>query len=296
MHGYSLEKINKAIKKYSKNNENCAQLLASYQELLELQFQYLEHIDVPFNLEEEDIKEYLRQGHYLLADESLNLDLSKVRELMFKIAKVLLNNESNLSQKLELLESLPELQEENLSQLLNRKGGNNPENVESYLRDNAVHDKCNIEPEVITNIIFTALSPFYMNYAGKAAEITDFSLWSNGFCPVCGQKPMMAMLRSEDNARILECWLCHTQWKFSRLECPYCNNKDYYKMGYFFVDEEKSRRINVCEHCKSYIKTISLKEIAGNVILDVENLCTMNLDLAAQEKGYKPGQDLSLLN
>ena len=297
MQNLSWDKLSREIEKNKANQNEYAAILDIYRDVSKIQFGYGEKINVPFNFkEEEELKKYFRQGNYLLSGDSLEIDWEMFREMMQRIAKVFLKDDQEAEGKIEELTALEALKEENLKPLIREKGGITPESLEKHLIDSGVKEHCRIEPEVIVDICFSALSPFYMDYARKAAEKNDFHLWTNGFCPVCGQKPMMAKLSRENSARVMECWLCHAEWKFPRLECPYCNNRDHEKLGYFFADEEKARRVNVCERCKSYLKAVNLKEIGKEVILDLENILTLHLDNEAQEKGYKPGQDLSLLN
>jgi len=298
MHNITFEKFSQEVEKYKSLKKEFENLFDVYKEVSRVQFRYGEKIDVPFHFEEgEEINNYLREGNYLLNDKVLDIDIEELKEIMTEIAHAVFKDDIKASEKVEKLKQLPIFEDNVLSELLQNKGGITPEYLEKYLREQNIEiQDDDIEPEIIIDIFFAALSPYYMNYANKANEITDFALWSSGYCPVCGQKPMMAKLRRDNSARVLECWLCHTQWEFSRLECPYCNNRDHYKLGYFYVEEEKARRINICEKCKSYLKTVNLKEIGREVILDVENVFTVDLDSAAQERGYKPGQDLSLLN
>ncbi len=296
MRELSYEKLSKEIERYSKQKEDYAELFLFYRDVMAIVFRYREKVDVPFNSGGEDLKNLLREGRHLLSVEGISIDAALFEEIKEKIIGVIIQKDPSLTQDLKHLGNLPEMGGENLIKQLHKEGGFTPESLETYFMDNGLYEKCEIDPDLILFIVFTTLAPFYLGYARKALQDTDFSLWSEGFCPVCGQKPMMAKIRKDDSARILECWLCHTEWVFPRLECPFCNNKDHSKLRYFYVDEEKGRRVNVCEKCKSYLKAVFIKEIGREVILDVENIFTIQLDSVAQKEGYKPGQDLFLIN
>jgi FdhE protein len=127
---------------------------------------------------------------------------------------------------------------------------------------------------------------FYASYAEVIREQVDLSLWEKGVCPVCGQKPSMAMLRSDDGARLLECGLCHTRWQFYRLVCHECGNRDHNSLGFFYIPEKENRRVYVCNRCKSYLKTTVLKGLGREIIPDLENIATLYLDFLAQGEGY----------
>jgi len=107
-------------------------------------------------------------------------------------------------------------------------------------------------------------------------------------CPICGGTPLMAKLRREDGKRILECSLCNTQWAFKRLRCPFCGNEDADTLGFFFV-EEATYRVDKCERCQRYIKTVDerKKPEAGLRALSVEDVATLYLDILAAREGYQ---------
>jgi len=107
-------------------------------------------------------------------------------------------------------------------------------------------------------------------------------------CPICGGTPLMAKLRREDGKRILECSLCRTQWAFKRLRCPFCGNEDADTLGFFFV-EEATYRVDKCDRCQRYIKTVDerKKPEAGLRALSVEDVATLYLDMLAAREGYQ---------
>jgi FdhE protein len=96
----------------------------------------------------------------------------------------------------------------------------------------------------------------------------------------------MAMLRSDDGARLLECGLCHTRWQFYRLVCHECGNRDHDSLGFFYLPQKENRRVYVCNQCKSYLKTTVLKGLGREIIPDLENIATLYLDYLAHKEGY----------
>jgi len=140
--------------------------------------------------------------------------------------------------------------------------------------------------ELVAFFVRSVIKFFYVRYAESAGEKISFACWDRGECPVCGQKPRMAMLREEDGARILECGLCHTRWKFFRLACPECGNRDQESLGYFYVPRKESRRVYICNCCRSYLKTTVLKGLGREILPDLENIATFYLDHLARKEGY----------
>ena len=141
-----------------------------------------------------------------------------------------------------------------------------------------------VEPAQAAFLLAAALKPFYISLAAAIAAQTDFSFWREGCCPVCGHMPSMALLRAEDGARILECGQCHAQWQFGRLECPFCRNRDFQQLRHFSIDEFPGRRVQVCECCKGYLKTVLGKEMGRRVTLELDNIFTVELDLLTRRE------------
>ena len=98
----------------------------------------------------------------------------------------------------------------------------------------------------------------------------------------------MAKLRRDDGKRILECSLCNTNWPFMRVKCPFCYNDDKDSLRFFFVDEKSPYRVDVCDTCKRYIKTIDERKLPKNqeVVMVVEDIATSYLDILAEKEKY----------
>jgi len=117
----------------------------------------------------------------------------------------------------------------------------------------------------------------------------DSGNWLRGYCPVCGREPLIVRLEEETGKRWLFCSLCHTGWVFKRMVCPFCENNDQESLRYFFVENDEAHRIDVCDKCKRYIKTIDSRKIEDVMNLFVENLSTLELDIVADKDGFRGG-------
>jgi FdhE protein len=129
-----------------------------------------------------------------------------------------------------------------------------------------------------------ALAP----YLQRAAEIIlpqlDLSLWVQGYCPVCGGRPNLAILEEERGARRLMCSRCNCLWNYARVGCPFCESKE---KQIYYPSEDGVYRLYVCPACHRYLKTIDLRGVYREVHLPVERLLTVGMDLAAQQQGYE---------
>src|SRR4051812_18079477 len=110
-----------------------------------------------------------------------------------------------------------------------------------------------------------------------------------GACPFCSGLPWMVTRRPEPEShgaqRNLCCALCGGEWAFSRIRCPACGEADPESLPYFHDEARSAVRIEACETCKRYVKSIDLT-LDARPIAEVDDLVTVALDLWALEKGY----------
>jgi formate dehydrogenase accessory protein FdhE len=107
-------------------------------------------------------------------------------------------------------------------------------------------------------------------------------------CPLCGGKPIVGVLRSEgDGARkSLICMLCAHEWNFRRVVCPACGEEREPQMAFYSAPEIAHVRVDVCDTCHTYLKSIDLTK-TGLAVPIVDELATIPLDLWAHEHGYE---------
>jgi formate dehydrogenase accessory protein FdhE len=107
-------------------------------------------------------------------------------------------------------------------------------------------------------------------------------------CPLCGGKPVAGVLRSEGDGakKSLICMLCAHEWAFRRIYCPACGEEREPQMAYYSAPEIAHVRVDVCDTCHTYLKSIDLTK-TGLAVPVVDELATMPLDLWAHEHGYE---------
>jgi FdhE protein len=106
-------------------------------------------------------------------------------------------------------------------------------------------------------------------------------------CPFCRRKPGLGVLRqrSESSARSLVCGFCAAEWDFRRLVCPGCGEENDKRLPVFTASDFDCIRVECCEACKTYIKTIDLTK-NGRADPLVDELASAPLDLWARQQGY----------
>lgn len=129
------------------------------------------------------------------------------------------------------------------------------------------------------------LAPFLQRACESILPRIPQNSWNCGTCPVCGGKPSFAALTEDFGSRRLLCSRCNGEWRYSRLGCPFCERKD---PQTYYASEDGSYRLYLCDACQRYLKTMDIRERGSDRCLPVESLVTVSMDMAAQQKGYKP--------
>ncbi len=106
-------------------------------------------------------------------------------------------------------------------------------------------------------------------------------------CPFCSRKPGVGVLRplGDGGQRSLVCSFCLGEWEFRRIVCPGCGEEDHAKLPVYTAEEFKHVRVECCDSCRNYIKTVDLTR---NGLADpvVDEIASIALDLWAQKQGY----------
>ncbi len=126
----------------------------------------------------------------------------------------------------------------------------------------------------------------------QAERLARISVPSNSgtvqACPVCGSRPQAAVLHPEGDGgkRFLLCSFCLTEWEFRRILCPVCAEEDYKKLPRYSAEAHDSVRVEACDTCHFYLKSIDMT-IDGLAVPLVDEVASVPLDLWATEHGYK---------
>lgn len=105
-------------------------------------------------------------------------------------------------------------------------------------------------------------------------------------CPCCGDRPVVGVLREQGHGagRLLVCGRCASAWPAPRMVCPSCAAIDVQALPVFRADAWPAIRIESCERCRHYLKSIDLT-VDGAAVPLVDDLASVPLDLWAGERG-----------
>jgi len=143
-------------------------------------------------------------------------------------------------------------------------------------------------PRALDFIATTALAPGL----AAAAEMLAPSLPANhphehGHCPLCGSMPYLTLLREKEGKRFGVCSFCGYEYRVRRIACAYCDEADQKKLKLFRVAEYPGVRVDVCETCGLYVKTLDYRELDRGYLPPLDDMATVALDILAQQQGFK---------
>jgi hypothetical protein len=122
----------------------------------------------------------------------------------------------------------------------------------------------------------------------RAHNRTPDRLHRQGHCPFCGGAPIVSSRRSMPDAeagqRMLHCALCGLEWNVNRILCPSCFESDPDKLPVYGSDAHPNARIEACETCRRYVKSIDTTKDARQ-IAEIDDLASIALDLWAIDEG-----------
>lgn len=161
---------------------------------------------------------------------------------------------------------------------------------QATIRTAALHG--GLAPDLLWLIAELAASPFVHALQRSLLASTTagsplrsaLDAWNHGYCPLCGSWPALAEVAV--GHRVLRCSFCALAWELGRYACVYCHED-----GEPFVtaapdEERKDRRLEICRSCGAYLKTIDVMSLSPFPLLAITDLETMDLDMAAMERGY----------
>ena len=130
-----------------------------------------------------------------------------------------------------------------------------------------------------------ALLQPYFEYQANRSGVATNSVQPD--CPFCGERPQVAVLRGEGDGgkRSLVCSLCATEWDFRRLLCPNCGEETERNLPVYVAQEFPHVRIEACDTCHTYIKSVDLTK-NGLAVPVVDELASVALNLWADEHQY----------
>jgi FdhE protein len=274
-----LENLRKRIRQIKESRPVYQEILDFYQKVREEQ----ERIKIslrtePILLKKEWKNLLTREGIPLIRKEDFPLDGEACVHLFQSLCRIAREANPFMSEQVRKIEETIERSRLDLKKLL--KDGLKDKKIEQMAKE------FGFDKKVFLFLIQNSVKPSIEAGMRQVSKELESDTWLRGICPICGSFPYLALLGEEVGKRSLLCSFCGYQWRIERLLCPFCNNKEQGSLHYLYAEEEESYRIDLCEKCHQYIKTVDLRRTEGSDP-SVEDLATLHLDILAAQKGYE---------
>jgi FdhE protein len=269
-------KIIKILQKQEKEEGKLPLLLEFYRSLLKTQGKARKSTGIlEPTISVEAIKSRLSNGQPLVKFDELALDWPLLRQLFVEVIAV-------FAKYPQLFGEIPtKLTKPGAGRLLTKKA------VKAWFTGKTLPPSLleDISENLIQTIIQSTLQPFLAGHAEALIDTVKQDIWHRSYCPICGGIPDIAYLEKEVGARWLVCSRCDSEWRFHRMECPYCRSKDQPSIS-FLSDEQNLYRLYLCENCRCYLKVIDLRKTDAELLMPLERIYTLDLDKQARERGF----------
>jgi len=260
------------IKKIKADRPVYQELMGFYEKIVKERDEYKKSLQLnqtPIPFEEHLAEVKFKEGFTLFEKEKLPFDYDLMKRYFTTLTAF-------------VRERAPE-QANSIEKMVKKEEGG----FEKLIMDSLKGDKAVTQNPLLTFLLNETINPVMESYASYFQDKIKEGIWTQGYCPLCGSKPFMGVLKGEEGKRYLICERCSSEWLFTRVKCPYCGNEDQKKLSYFVVEDDEVNRVETCEKCRKYIKIIDLRKINYSISYYIENIATLHLDMIALEKGYE---------
>lgn len=303
-------KIQRAIDAIKNECPNYERILDLFGKIMIKQSEFLSKTEIqPVAIAKDVAQARLRKGTPVLKREDFRIDVSSASRLFEELCNSLKSEDRKLGDEIRKIESSLQKRED--------KAWNIEEILQSALTDGRriadLSEELSLDGDILLALATASLKPSIEIVAASVRSLLEDVPWSGHCCPVCGSSQAISELRkpehnddamvgSEGAERILHCSFCESEWRVARLGCTFCGNSDTESLRYLYIEGTEAYRIDVCEKCNRYIKTVDSESISHEIVPAVEDIATLHLDIIAEEEGYRreawflPYQQLSTTN
>ena len=223
-----------------------------------------------------DIRE--KEGFPLISREEFLIDVPSSTALFEAICTASKHANEKMRTNIQILEEAFSVNALRLEDLLKRHTD------DAYL-DSVIRD-FGIDRAILKFLIHMSIYPSLHAHAEMLKDQINLKQWLRGYCPICGSRPLMSEFNAEGQREYL-CSFCGFEWPGERLKCSFCENSDHTKLHYFYAEGDEAYRVDLCDACNQYIKTVDSRKLDYEPDLGLEDIVTIHLDILASEKGFK---------
>ncbi len=274
-----MKKLKERIQQIKKKRPGYGEILDFYQKVRESQEVVKPTLKIDSIQIKKEWKDLLsKEGFSLLQRQDFPLDIKISVNLFEALCQIAKDSTPHMAEQVRKITEALDSKRLDLKELL--KEGVNEQKVEKIVVE------LGLDKKVFSFLIQSSTRPSIEAGVEQLLSEIDPEAWLKGYCPICGSFPSLSLFKEEVGKRYLLCSFCGMQWRIDRLICPFCNNKEQESLPYLYAEGEEAYRIDLCEKCHQYIKTIDLRKMEASDP-SLEDVATLHLDILASQKGYK---------
>jgi len=274
-----LERLKKRVQHLKEKRPGYGEVLDFYQKVREVQDSAKSSLKIDPIRPKKEWKDLLaKEGFSLLQKQDFPLDIEASFTLFQTLCQIGKDANPHMAEQARKIEEVLNSKRFDLKELF--KKGIEEQRIEQMA------DEFGLDKRIFLFLIEESTRPSVELGMEQLRTEVDPETWHKSNCPICGSLPFLSLLREEVGKRYLLCSFCGYQWRIDRLICPFCNNKEQDSLQYLYAEGEEAYRIDLCERCHQYIKTIDLRILEESDPC-LEDLATLHLDILASRKDYK---------
>jgi FdhE protein len=274
-----LEKLEERIQQIKKKRPGYGEILDFYQKVKEAQANVKASLKIDSIRLKKGWKDLLaKEGFSLIQKEDFPLDIQSSVKLFQTLCEIGKGANRHMAQQASKIEEAIDKKRIDLKKFL--REGLKEQRMEQ------VAEESGLDKKLFSFLIQSSTRPSVEAAREQLLGELNPETWLKGYCPVCGSLPLLSLLKEEGGKRYLICSYCGYGWRVDRMFCPFCNNREQESLHYLFAEGEEPYRIDLCEKCHQYIKTIDFRKLEESDPV-LEDLATLHLDILASQKGYQ---------
>ena len=283
----NIEHIKTAVKEMKSKKPGLEEMLDLYEGIYILQEKTKALISFSdFTIPDEILSLKIKEKFPLVDISQFQIDYKASEALLLSIIDLMSNKEiqeNEISKAIKLFSSL--IKDEKI---------NPKELFDSFIKEDEsyfemINEKYQINKEITGFLVFNSLKPSIISFSEKISTYLEKGEWEKGYCPICGSMPELSVFE-KDGKRFLVCGFCSHKWASKRIYCPFCENTDHETLQYFSIDDEEEYRVDTCDKCRCYIKTINTEQTTREIYFPLESHTTQYINAKFDEMGYTSGQ------
>jgi FdhE protein len=274
----SFDNIKEQIIRIKEKSPYYGKIVDFYEEILKVQESAKDSLNIPESEPRKNLIDLQKEGFPLLNKEDFILDIHSSANVFESICKISKHANEKMSENIQIIEDAVRNKDLNIEELLKKHYD------ESYVKK--IAEDLEIDKAILKFFTHMSIQPSLNVNVENLKNQVDLKNWLRGYCPICGSLPRISELK-EEGKRYFLCSFCGFHWPGERLKCPFCNNRDHNKLHYFYEEGKEAYRIDVCDNCNRYLKTIDTRKLDYDPDLNLEDITTVHLDILADKQGYK---------